>query len=68
MEWANEIADGIRMDAHMHICTLHGTHGSGGRARRRYYSPYPEAYIGDAKQLFICEFCLKYFPRKVRPG
>eukprot|EP00667_Euglena_gracilis_P012278 EG_transcript_12600 len=29
-----------------------------------YYSPYPEAYIGDAKQLFICEFCLKYFPRK----
>jgi len=29
-----------------------------------YYSPYPEAYIGDARQLIICEYCLKYFPRK----
>ena len=29
-----------------------------------YYSPFPQAYIGDAKQLLICEYCLQYFPKK----
>jgi histone acetyltransferase MYST1 len=28
-----------------------------------YYSPYPEEY-GKQKELYICEFCLKYMRKK----